>query len=227
MQEINETESYMEFNSRNDICGFNSYSKYQNTSNLEKNHENSYLIKLQELSNKHGLGKVTYKSIYNDLSPESVFLIDVPRKIEVKDLHGISYKIRDSLNDFAIKSNSCDFCDEIIIGYNLESDNIIFEENYLFNFNPDSSLSYEKNCKSVFMDELKRISKEYGLGKVSYEEEWDDLTLDKTFYIGVNDSWGPDKTIDCLCEIVNHMSRFSKENDIYDYFLRVMISFEL
>lgn len=76
------------------------------------------------------------------------------------------------------------------------------------------------------MKELESIAKKYGLGKVSYVEEWDDMTLDKTFYIEENDFLKPDKTIDCFCEIVNHMSRFSKENDIYDYFLRVIISFD-
>lgn len=227
MQEINETESCLGFNSENDIYDFYSSKNHQKTTNLKKNYKNSYLIKLQELSNKHGLGKVKYKSIYNDISPESLFLIDVPNKTEIEYLYDISFQIRNSLNDFAIKSNSCDFCDGITIGYNLESKNIILEEDYIFNFNMNLSDSYEKNCKSIFMSELERISKNYGLGKVSYVEEWDDVTLDKTFYIEENDFLNQDKTIDCFCEIVRHMSRFSKENDIYDYFLSVIISFEL
>lgn len=128
MQEINETENYLDFNSENDIYEVYSSKNYQKTINLKKNYKNSYLIKLQELSKKAGLGKVKYRSIYNDLSPESLFLIDVPNKTEIKDLHDISFQIRNSLNDFARKSNSCDFCEEITIGYNLESKNIILEE---------------------------------------------------------------------------------------------------
>ena len=77
----------------------------------------------------------------------------------------------------------------------------------------------EQYIINLFIDQLEELSKEYDLGPVSFEIEY---IPEKVFYIG-----GANKTLDELDKIYNYiiddMSIFSKNNNVFSFFKDVNI----
>lgn len=81
--------------------------------------------------------------------------------------------------------------------------------------------SIEKS-KELFMAELKDFTKKYDfLGEVTLSEEPDIDTIDYIYSIENLNGKSVDDLFPILGEIANHMEKFSKANNIYEFYTNV------
>ena len=103
------------------------------------------------------------------------------------------------------------------------------ENNFLFGKASYSVLTHVKSLfihkqydssKIIFLDEVKSLSKKYGLGDVSFNIEYDEAGYpEKIIAIKVPEYKSVEDANDAHFKIIDEMETFSKENQLFNFFM--------
>ena len=82
----------------------------------------------------------------------------------------------------------------------------------------------EKKNIFLFKEEIEKITLEKGLGKVSVHVFYDGPNLQKDSIIKISNGFTKEYYKKEILKIYEHLSKFSKKNNIYSYFYEIDIS---
>ena len=81
----------------------------------------------------------------------------------------------------------------------------------------------EKENIQIFKDEIEKFTLKEGLGRVSVHVSYEGPNLEKTFMIKNANGYTNEQYNKKINEIFHYLKKFSKENNIYNFFLESYI----